>query len=205
MTIETRKIEKHWNYLLAIENDLTELSRYVEFDEKNFECFSIEIARILLTSAAEVDVVCKQICRKIKPMLKAKDLEKLKIHGYRDTIKPVFPGVPQFEVSMLRFGLKLHPWEEWSGRRVNPRWWCAYNKVKHQRDSEYEMANLKNALNAVAGLFVMVLYLYKEKAKLGELVPSPQLLHVGAEHWGGMNVGGLNSAPLMFFRILPNM
>ena len=190
MGIITRKIEKHWNYLLAIEHDLNELSRYVEFDEKNFDCFSIEIARILLTSAAEVDVVCKQICKKIKSTLKAKDLGKLKICGYRDTIKPAFPDVPQFEVFLPRFGLTLKPWDEWKKKNGVPFWWTANNKVKHQRDSEYQRANLKNALDAVAGLFVMVLYLYKHKAELGELVPSPQLLHVTAEHRGGMNVGG---------------
>jgi hypothetical protein len=59
MGINTEKIEPHWNYLLAIERDLDEISRFVEFDEKNFDCFSIEIARLLLASAAEVDVVCK--------------------------------------------------------------------------------------------------------------------------------------------------
>ena len=52
MGIRTQKIEPHWNYLLAIERQLDEISRFVEFDKKNFDCFSIEIARLLLTSAA---------------------------------------------------------------------------------------------------------------------------------------------------------
>ena len=146
MGIKTHKIEKHWNYLLAIEHDLSELSRYIEFDENNFGCFSIEIARILLTSAAEVDVVCKQICKKIKPTLKTKDLEKLKIHGYRDTLKPAFPDIPQFEVLLPRFGLTLKPWSEWKKKKGVPLWWTAHNKVKHQRDSEYPRANLKMLL-----------------------------------------------------------
>jgi hypothetical protein len=51
MTIHTHKIEPHWNYLLAIERDLD-----VEFDERNFDCFSIQIARVLLASGAETDV-----------------------------------------------------------------------------------------------------------------------------------------------------
>jgi len=34
--------------LLAIEREVDHLSRYVEFDERNFECFSIEIARVIL-------------------------------------------------------------------------------------------------------------------------------------------------------------
>ena len=73
MAIQTTKPEAHWNYFLAIERDLEILSRYVEFDEKNFKCFSIEIARIALAAGAEVDVVCKQMCLAANPNSKAAD------------------------------------------------------------------------------------------------------------------------------------
>ncbi len=185
MGIQTHKIESHWNYLLAIERDLDELSRYVEFDEKNFDCFSIEIARVLLAAGAEVDVVCKQICRVIDSKSSADSINK-----YRSEIKPVFPGIPQFGVLLPRFGLRLRPWDEWKKASGVPFWWTAYNRIKHHRDSEYHRANLKNALNAVAGLFVMVLYLYKHKAELGELLPSPELLRVDERHFGGTTQGG---------------
>ena len=185
MGIITQKIESHWNYLLAIERDLDEISRYVEFDEKNFDCFSIEIARVLLASAAEVDVVCKQICISLNPRSKANDINK-----YRAEILPVFPGIPQFQVVMPRFGLTLTPWDEWTKPDGVPFWWTAYNKIKHHRDSEYHRAALKNALNSVAGLFVMVLYLYRDKAKEGELCPPPMLLRVDDNHSGGFVVGG---------------
>lgn len=182
MTIQTQKIESHWNYLLAIERDLDELPRYVEFDEKNFGCFSIEIARILLASGAEVDVVCKQLCRVIDPRSRAKS-----IHGFRDKIKPAFPSIPQFEVLLPRFGLRLSPWDEWKKADGVPMWWTGYNRIKHHRDSEYGRANLQNALNAVAGLFVMALYLYRDKAQSGELLPAARLLRVDEEHFGGTN------------------
>ncbi len=185
MGIRTQEIEPHWNYLLAIERDLDEISRYVEFDEKNFDCFSIEIARVLLASTAEVDVVCKQLCKTIDPKSKANS-----IHKYRTEIKPAFPDIPQFQIMLPRFGLMLTPWDEWSKPDSVPFWWTAYNKIKHHRDSEYHRAALKNALNSVAGLFVMVLYLYKDKANQGELCPYPQLLRVDDSHFGGFGVGG---------------
>jgi hypothetical protein len=81
MVITSIKIESHWNYLLAIEGDLERLSRFIEFDRQNFKCFSVEISRILLASGAEVDVVCKQICKKLNPNSSAD-----KIHAYRDEI-----------------------------------------------------------------------------------------------------------------------
>ncbi len=89
MVIRSSKIESHWNYLLAIEGDLERLSRYIEFDERNFECFSIEISRILLTSGAEVDVVCKQICRKLNSGSSATS-----INLYRNEICAVYPPPP---------------------------------------------------------------------------------------------------------------
>src|SRR4030042_1528335 len=99
MAIPFRKVEAHWNYLLAIEGDLERLSRFIEFDERNFDCFSIEISRILLASGAEVDVVCKQICKKLNPKSSAD-----KIHHYRDEILNAYPGIPDFEILLFRYG-----------------------------------------------------------------------------------------------------
>jgi hypothetical protein len=149
--IRTQIFEPHWNYLLAIERDLDEISRYVEFDERNFGCFSIEIDRVLLASAAEVDVVCKQICRSINTRSKAE-----RISRYRTEIVPAFPNIPNFQVLLPRFGLTLTPWDDWNKSGGVPFWWTAYNKIKHHRDSEYHRADLKNTLNSIAGLFVMV-------------------------------------------------
>ena len=185
MAIKSERIEPHWNYLLALDADLAALSRYIDFHRRNFNCFSIEVARVLLASASEVDVVCKQLCRKISPNSGADG-----IHAYRKEIKAAYPSIPKFKVVLPRFGLTLRPWEEWKKTAGVPLWWTAYNKVKHQRDAHFEKASLKNALNAVAGLFVMVLYLYQDQARLGELIPSPQLLRVDAEHHGGMHGGG---------------
>jgi hypothetical protein len=186
MVIISKKTEAHWNYFLAIEDDLVRLSRFIEFDERNLDCFSIEISRILLASSAEVDVVCKQICKKLNAKSSART-----INGYRDEILLAYPAIPHFEVLLPRHGLRLTPWINWSNPRNEPPiWWIAYNKIKHHRNTEYYRANLRNALNAACGLFVMVLYLYKEKAELGELGPSPQLLYVTQERFRGITHGG---------------
>ncbi len=183
MGIRTRPVLAHWNYLLALEQDLERLSRFVEFDAKNFNCFSIEIARILLAAGAEVDVVCKQLSVCLNPSSKAST-----IGAYRAEIMAAFPCIPNFVMLMPRFGLELKPWDEWRKTEGVPFWWTAYNKAKHHRDSEYERANLKNALNAVAGLFIPVLYLYKPQAEGGTLLPSPSLFRVSEDHFGGTTV-----------------
>ena len=188
MTIQVQKVEPHWNYLLSIEDELERISRYVEFDERNFDCFSIEIARVLMASAAETDVVCKQLCKKLNPASKADS-----INQYRDEIQATYPNIPTFGVWLPRYGLTLQPWDNWKNNEV-PLWWTAHNKVKHHRDSEFHQGNLKNALNSVAGLLVMVLYLYREKAISGELSPSPTVLRVTEDHYAGITYGAYGPA-----------
>lgn len=184
MGINVHTIEPHWTYLLALERDVDRISRFIEFDARNWDCFSIEIARVLLAASAEVDVVAKALCQVIDPASAAEN-----IHAYRDEIVPWCAVLPDFAVALPRFGLQLKPWTEWSKKKGVPLWWTAYNKTKHERATNYEKANLKNLLNSVAGLYVLVLYLYKEKAKKGQLIPSPQLLRPGANHFGGMTMG----------------
>src|SRR3989304_5354141 len=152
MGIQAGPTDEHWNYLLSIERDLETLSRYVEFDKRNFACFSIEIARIILAAGAETDVVCKQLCKKQNSRSRAAS-----INAYRSEIVLFLPTISDFQILVPRFGLTLKPWDEWRAQDGVPFWWTGYNKVKHHRHSHYHEANLKNALNAVAGLFVMVL------------------------------------------------
>lgn len=179
-------IKPHWNYFIAIEKDLHTLSQYIDFDVKNFECFSVEIAKIILSSTAEVDVVCKQICKKLNPQSSASS-----INQYRNEITVEYPDIHNFGVLLPRYGINLKPWEKWCDPKNNPPpWWTAYNKVKHHRAADYHRANLENAINSVAGLFVMVIHLYKEQSELGELAPPPQLFRVEDKYFGGVSMGG---------------
>ncbi len=181
MAIQTTRIDDHWNYFLSVEQDMERLSRFIEFDERNYDCFSLEIVRLLVAAAAETDVVCKQICQYLNPASRAE-----RIDHYRDEIVPAYPVMSRFEVLVPRYGLRLKPWDNWNQPRGVPLWWTAYNKIKHERHTEYHRANLKNVLNAVSGLFVACLYLYKDKAVSGELIPSPSILRPSEERFDGI-------------------
>jgi hypothetical protein len=185
VTIKQSAVEPHWNYFLSIERDLEVLSRFIEFDTRNFACFSIEIARILLAAGAEVDVVCQQVCKRHNAKSKAENIVE-----YQTEITKALPGLVRFHVIVPRYGLDLRPWVNWSEKKTPPFWWTAYNKTKHERNAQYHRANLQNALNAVAGLFVMVLHLYPERGRLGELIPSPVLLRPGPAHAMGVAPNG---------------
>jgi hypothetical protein len=155
--IESEKTLVHWNYLLALESDLEKVARYIELTKENFKTYSIELAHLLLATSSEVDVVTKSLCEKINPNAFPED-----INDYRKIIKEQLPCMIEEKVFIDRYGLTLHPWENWR-EEENPDWWRSCNKVKHERSSHFEEANLENALNAMAGLLVVIFYFYKQE------------------------------------------
>ena len=163
MGIQESIIPTHWNYFLSLEDDIDHLSRYIEFTEKNFECFSLELARVLLTASSEVDVVAKLYCKALDEKSKAQSIGK-----YKEGILLGNPDFPETVVKMPRFGLTFMPWSNWKTEEVSPYWWQSYNKVKHQRHTHFDRANLKNTLNSVAGLFALLIHFYRNQLDTGQ-------------------------------------
>lgn len=182
MGIQRDETSIHWNYFLAIEDDLERLSRYVDFS-KNDDTYSIEIARIFLSSCSEIDVILKQICKALNP-----DSNASSINQYFLEISAVYPEICEFEVLLPKHELTLTPLSLWS-RDNPPYWWQCHNKVKHHRHQYFEQANLKNCLNAVAAMYIFTLYLYADKAENGELLQYPKLLSVGDRYFAGTQMG----------------
>lgn len=150
----------HWNYFIALEQDLERASRYVEFAEPNFPTYSLEFAHLMFAAASEVEVVLKRFCARFAPKEPTEDINDLKkiVLGGDQGDDYRLKGLPKRIVSVPRFGLELQPWKNWSGKK-NPDWWKAYNAVKHNRHERFTDANLHNALNAVGALFVLSLEL----------------------------------------------
>lgn len=165
---------QHWNYFLALEDDVVRMSRYLDLTTENFESYSLELMRILFGAASEVDVVAKRLCQKLNERSKADNITK-----YKKEILAVYPQIPSTVVEIPRFGLTLTPWAQWE-IDASPPWWRAYNNVKHHRHTHFSEASLRHALNAVAGLFVLLLFYYREEGLNGQLIPDPVILRAGA-------------------------
>ena len=174
MAITERESLSYWNYFLALEADLERLSRFVEFTSVNFQTYSLEMARLLLTGASEVDVVAKHYCS----LLSAERAEN--INHYRQIIGPQIRGRETTTVFMPRYGLELTPWGSWKDDTA-PDWWTDHNKVKHQRRLYYDRANLKNVLNALGGLFLLLVWFYRNQPEIRRLVPAPSLFSAPPE------------------------
>jgi hypothetical protein len=171
MIIETEK-KVHWNYFLALESDVENLSRYVEFTEKNYSTYSIEMVRLLLAACSEIDVIAKILCKRVVTDKKPKNMDQ-----YREILKEKIPYIPEMKILIQRYGLETIPWENWQSDE-NPEWWGQYNDVKHERNKHFEHANLKNTLNSIGGLFIFLLYLYADESGKCNLNPIPSLFNI---------------------------
>jgi hypothetical protein len=160
----------HWNFFLAVEEDVLRLARFIEFTPGNFSCYSIELARILMIATQEVDVLLKQVCAKHgDPAAKEQ--------GYRDFFLKhyTYQGIQAVEIVLYRFDLTFVPFQQWAEKKT-PDWWTGNNKVKHERHASFERASLQNALNAFCALYVANIYQAEECGDLANNLPGSRLL-----------------------------
>ncbi|OEE37557.1 hypothetical protein [Vibrio ordalii] len=137
-----------WKYYKSFEDDIRSLSRYIELDENNYEVYSIELVRLYLAICSEVDVTLKEICTLIAP-----DKSPKNINQYLEIIGDSAEGFYRTSVQITDNNLHFTPWLNWSENR-SPDWWVKHNGVKHQRNLNYQDANLGNVLSALCGLFI---------------------------------------------------
>ena len=148
----------HWDYYVSLTNDFEEISHYVEIHPDNFETYSIAFTRLFLSAGSEVDVVAKMLCKKYNSSSKAEN-----IIGYRKELRKQEPKISTITIIMKRYGLEFIPWQAWGQGNTNPQWWKNYNNVKHNRNTRYKEANLEMCLQSLAGLCVLLAYLYPDR------------------------------------------
>ena len=165
----------HWNYFIAIDNDISVLSRYIEFNEQNMSAHSIEIARLLMSSTQEIDVLLKSICKRHNSPA---ENEK----SYREFIPTIYNNFTSIEVHLPLYNISLAPFGEWKENKT-PSWWTANNKVKHHRDTHFNHASLENLLLSGAGLYVLNVYYYAKEMNEPFLIP--QCKNFYSESFGG--------------------
>jgi hypothetical protein len=147
-------LDPHWAFFEAIDEDLHEYSRYLEFHRDNFKAYSVNLARLYLSICSEVDVLLKVMCAKLGQPAKSS-----KIDHYRSVIVKQFPNFGYFRVLIRPMQQIAMPWLKWRPRsRGQPEWWHRYNDVKHERNLYFAHANLENVLSAASALYIVLFY-----------------------------------------------
>lgn len=168
-------LSDYWKYYLSLEKRLIQVSQYIEFVHSMRNAYSRELLGILQTVGSEVDVCGKSIAEYYHP--DDPNIPKAHIARWGYVLQSEFPSLST-QLVKTPLNEKYAPWSKWGNepykdkngkqgyrlkeRCENPEWWRAYNATKHRRksliregDSSFERASLQNAINSLAGLYVL--------------------------------------------------
>ena len=191
--------KSYWNYYLELEKRMEETRRYTEYDENNFKTYSSNYLMLFQAVCSEIDVVGKELAAYFNT---GYDEDEKSINRWwyeiQDNLTDVFREVKFSDT------YQLCPWDKYrvvkvssiqnrNGKQVTvnnynlqpktdgityatPKWWNAYNKVKHKRlkiDDDginYKKANLLNVSNAFAALYLLEFEFMKKIGTVQEMV-----------------------------------
>lgn len=155
--VQKKKVLDHsfWQYFLHLESDFHAATHFIACTETNDATCSNEFAKQIICICTECEAVLKKICKIIDPKN-----QHVNMGHYKRTMLSRFPEIHKAPVHLEQLQRTIHPFSDWnsSGGRID--WWNAYQDIKHHRDSNFEKASLKNALNALGALLILELYLY---------------------------------------------
>lgn len=173
--INARKfVKSYWNYYLELEQQVWDTRRYVDFNKKNNNTFSMEYLKLLQAICSEIDVLAKVIASYLDPNFKG-----IKINHWGYALQQAYSEIQTTAVAFNDDYL-IQPWRNWyyempekedaskkqtpklKAKAKNPQWWTSYNKSKHERTSmynntstNYERANLKHVTESLAALYII--------------------------------------------------
>lgn len=154
------------------------MSEFVEPTDANINSFSHRIYELFLRTCTEFESVCKEL---LVDLGSTKNPSDMNIHDYK-ALETSFP-LETVEIGVLtwRPDIKyLKPFQNWSTENPPLQWYSEYNKVKHNRNTEFSRANLSNLVQATGGLFA-ILAITEALPKL----PGHQSLAGGEERYVG--------------------
>lgn len=149
--------ERFWYYYMMLENDCTNLQRYIDFREENMGTCSDEIIKQFLTVCAEFDNLCKAITE----IEGDSDIRKYGEWFFADE---GYGKIGEATIVLRRNKTEIKPFAEWKNTSTMP-WWTAHNHVKHQRSDNYSQGNLGNLIYAMAALYYLECFQYRKIAK----------------------------------------
>lgn len=155
------------NQLITLLDLLDDILKVVHPEPANLKVYGSQIKNLLILSCIEVEAQMKGILKAngYKNRINKKGdeilLNRLDYIKLRDVLK-----LDKYEVFFLRY-LELEsfkPFSPWN-KPSDPRWYTAYNSVKHDTEGKFKDAILKNAINSICAVAILL------KAQYGESIP----------------------------------
>lgn len=185
--------KKFWFFYIDIEEEFLEISKTIPIDSINSKTFSYKYSRLLRTICSEIDTTLKRFMEFYNypyahgNIIEYESFIEDKLDDFKSSTVTLYKSAHNYET--------LKPFANWTSGKA-PEWWTLNNKLKHGRDEvddegieKFKYANQETILNALAGLFIILMYFYEEILKNNfpdsELrVPLPQSEVFHLENWG---------------------
>ena len=157
-----------WNIYKNIERELIEISNVIHIDDNQLSVYSPKITELLIRTVVEVEAISKELYFK-NGGDKANDNQLFFDTDCIDFLenkwllskKKVIVSAPNFYFSD-EDNRVLTPLKKANKRgSSSSKWLIAYQAVKHNRNNSLLKGNLKNLIEALAGLYVLNIY-YKD-------------------------------------------
>ena len=153
-------LTKVWNYYLMLEKDFMNTFQYVEPSVDNNSAYSKEYNKLLLSIGSEIDVVFKELCKKIENK-NSNDVEKYNIINYMNVISNYNNFSNENCINLVTREI-ISPFCDWINRKT-PLWWKNYNHLKHDRlsNDNIKLGNYSNVKESLSALYIICRVLYK--------------------------------------------
>jgi hypothetical protein len=142
-----------WRAYMLIEKDLLRLFEYVEASDNNIKTYSHRTYELLLRAATEFETNCKRILESNR-YSKSKDLNITDYFKINQSSK-----LEEYSISLTVWSPQkkmMTPFKTWASGKASLPWYKSYNRVKHDRNKQFEDASLENVLHAVAAVYVIL-------------------------------------------------
>ena len=144
-------LSKYWKYYLLLEEQFLNTNNYVDLNTDNFSTYSLQFVNSILLTGAELDTIMKLYCNFI--LSDRKD-----ISNYANHILTNDSGIINQEIIVFNGGnLIIKPFDGWQTVRSSEtlKGWKEYNVIKHNRNENFKLATLENALNLLGCLYIL--------------------------------------------------
>jgi hypothetical protein len=134
---------------------LDDIFKYIEPETVNFPVFGYKIRELLVLSCTEVENIWQYYMNiSSTPPQNGKMYT---TNDYVKLVKKLFLKEYQIKLKSYETLPPLSPFIDWDPNMptASLTWYDAYNKVKHDRESNFAFGNLLNALNSVCACLIM--------------------------------------------------
>lgn len=149
--MDTQDYSNRLNQLeLLLDDLLYDVFKVMVPCKENMACFGHKIRNILILACTEIDSIMKRIL--VKNGIKSQR----NFYTTNDYIKLNKPlHLNEYGLSLSRFEDlgDFIPFSNWNIQNptTSLSWYSDYNEVKHNRDTTFHLANLKNAIDSIMG------------------------------------------------------